>query len=287
MASNVSGIRNPSGLATAPPGQFGALAPQAVLREPGDRQFASTLERGLRVLQCFSADSPELGNTDIALRTGLPKPTVSRLTHTLVKLGYLRRNPQGSGFTLGMGVLCLGYPVLAGLQLRQLAAGPMKEVADLINGAVAISVRDHTRMVALENITTRDVLKRKPGTGLTLPILESTPGILWLITAAPDVRQRAIREIEHAEPGTWARHAAMVEEQRKRFNRDGYIKRRHKLRANTTALCVPLRCKPGSEMLMLSCALEISEDTAQAQEQRAASALMVAARAISEKLIAS
>src|SRR3546814_11280775 len=47
-----------------------------------DRQFAMNLARGLEVLRAFSASAPLLGNREIADRTGLPKPTVSRLTYT-------------------------------------------------------------------------------------------------------------------------------------------------------------------------------------------------------------
>src|ERR1051326_4467801 len=43
----------------------------------GDRQFATTLARGLEVLRCFTPLEPLLGNKEISVRTGLPKPTVS------------------------------------------------------------------------------------------------------------------------------------------------------------------------------------------------------------------
>ncbi|MDH3232081.1 MAG: helix-turn-helix domain-containing protein, partial [Alphaproteobacteria bacterium] len=53
-----------------------------------DRQFVTALARGLEVLRAFQEGGP-LGNQEIARRTGLPKPTVSRLTHTLKQLGYI------------------------------------------------------------------------------------------------------------------------------------------------------------------------------------------------------
>src|SRR5260370_9164793 len=58
----------------------------------GDRQFATTLARGLEVLRCFTPLEPLLGNKEISVRTGLPKPTVPPLTSTLTKLGYRRHN---------------------------------------------------------------------------------------------------------------------------------------------------------------------------------------------------
>src|SRR5690606_5452262 len=54
-----------------------------------DRQFVTALARGLEVLSCFRASNVALGNQDIARLCRLPKSTVSRLTTTLTRLGYL------------------------------------------------------------------------------------------------------------------------------------------------------------------------------------------------------
>ena len=56
----------------------------------GDRQFATTLARGLEVLRCFTARAAP-GQQGDRSAPGCPS-TVSRLTYTLTKLGYLRHN---------------------------------------------------------------------------------------------------------------------------------------------------------------------------------------------------
>ena len=55
----------------------------------GDRQFAIALARGLEVLRAFGPADRSLTNRELCDRTGLPKATVSRMTHTLTLLGYL------------------------------------------------------------------------------------------------------------------------------------------------------------------------------------------------------
>src|SRR5260370_839511 len=107
---------------------MGASEPAAPLSQPvvgafsyeheGDRQFATTLARGLEVLRCFTPLEPLLGNKEISVRTGLPKPTVSRLTYTLTKLGYLRHNMRLGKYQLGSAVLSVGYPLLASVNVR-------------------------------------------------------------------------------------------------------------------------------------------------------------------------
>ena len=42
-----------------------------------DRQFATTLARGLDILRCFTPEEPFLGNKELSERTGLPRPTTS------------------------------------------------------------------------------------------------------------------------------------------------------------------------------------------------------------------
>src|ERR1700730_13694970 len=119
---------------------MGAPEPAAPLSQPigtfsyeheGDRQFATTLARGLEVLRCFTPLEPLLGNKEISVRTGLPKPTVSRLTYTLTKLGYLRHNMRLGKYQLGSAVLSIGYPLLASMKVKQAAPAAVEEAGGL------------------------------------------------------------------------------------------------------------------------------------------------------------
>ena len=65
--------------------------------------FATTLAHGLDVLAAFRNSNGSLSNADLALHTGLSRPTVSRLTYTLAQLGYLKRDAKGR-FELGLGI---------------------------------------------------------------------------------------------------------------------------------------------------------------------------------------
>src|SRR5687767_14192389 len=107
-----------------------------------DRQFSMNLARGLEVLRAFTATEPMLGNREIADRTGLPKPTVSRLTYTLTLLGYLARDPGLQKYRLGSGVLSLSHPLLASLHIRQVARPLMEQLARNTGCTVNLGMRD-------------------------------------------------------------------------------------------------------------------------------------------------
>ena len=95
-----------------------------------DRNFITALARGLDVLRCFRPNELELSNNDISERTGLPKATVSRLTHTLCKLEYLVADPRTGTYRLGAGVLLLGFGVLSALDITDRAVTEMQALRD-------------------------------------------------------------------------------------------------------------------------------------------------------------
>lgn len=221
-----------------------------------DRAFTNTLERGLRVLACFSGSRPELGNGEIAAATGLPKATVSRLTHTLLQLGYLRRQRDSALFELGPAVLTLGYPVLAGLlRWRRLALPHLAELARAIDGVATVLARDRLQMVTIDSVAERDVLQRNPGPGLTLDFAVATPGIAWLIGATAEERDRAWRELVHGQPLRLDAMRSAFEVCQEQFRRDGWIARYGAVRPDTLVLAAPLKRAPGRGLLVLSCAL--------------------------------
>src|SRR5688572_519093 len=177
---------------------MGAPEPQAPIAQApatfsyeheGDRQFATTLARGLEVLRCFTPLEPLLGNKEISVRTGLPKPTVSRLTYTLTKLGYLRHNLRLGKYQLGSAVLSIGYPLLASMSVRQIARPLMEELAEYCNGAVSMAIRDRLNMVYVESCRSGNAIATLPDIGTSTPIAAGCTGRAFLAACTPPERE--------------------------------------------------------------------------------------------------
>ena len=147
-----------------------------------DRQFASTLARGLSVLRCFTVNDIALGNRDIASRTGLPKATVSRLAYTLTTLGYLRFVPElgkHGRYALGSALISISHPLLANLGLRQLARASMHAMAEELQACVGIWMRERTNMVCIEIAQAARQEPIGPDIGGTAPIAQSLAGAAY------------------------------------------------------------------------------------------------------------
>ena len=57
-----------------------------------------SLYKSLKVLECFTAQTPELGITEIGGMLGLYKSNVHNLMSTLEVAGYVEKNPLNSKY---------------------------------------------------------------------------------------------------------------------------------------------------------------------------------------------
>ena len=103
--------------------------PQGFEAHEGDKQFATTLARGLELLRCFTPEKSVLGNGELCAASGLPAATVSRLTYTLMSMGYLSQEEGQNKYRLGAAVLSLGHPLMESLPFRRRARDVMMELA--------------------------------------------------------------------------------------------------------------------------------------------------------------
>ncbi|MEC9368710.1 MAG: IclR family transcriptional regulator [Pseudomonadota bacterium] len=157
--------------------------------EVKDRRFVTALARGLDVLRCYRPGDVSLSNLEIAKRTGLPKPTISRLTYTLTRLGYLTYSERHGTYQLGSGVLSLGYAMLSGLDIRERARSLMQELADHADATIALGGRDRMDMVYLEVCRGPGAVTLRIDVGSRLPIAPTSIGRALLAVLPEDERE--------------------------------------------------------------------------------------------------
>ncbi len=165
-----------------------------------DRQFVTALARGLEILRCFQASDPALGNQDIAERTGLPKPTVSRLTHTLRELGYLSYSSRTGSYQLGPGVLALGYAMIASLEVREHVRPYLEELAGMANVTVALGARDRLSVVYLDVCRGSQIITLSRNAGSRLPIATSAMGRAIMAALPEGERDYLLRALRERDP---------------------------------------------------------------------------------------
>ena len=173
--------------------------------EGKDRNFVTALARGLEILRCFQDGEPTLTNSDFSERTGLPKATISRLTYTLVELGYLSSDPKAGTYRLTAGVLHLGFGVLSSMDISERAGREMEKLRDGPNSYITVALGEQNQLdvvyLATRNSPEGVTLAIRVGT--CLPIFHSGIGLAILVgmddasrEAVFDIAARRSNEIE-------------------------------------------------------------------------------------------
>lgn len=180
--------------------------PWTYANHESDRQFATTLARGLELLRCFSPQQPLLSNKELAQHMRLPRSTISRLAYTLMCMGYLAQDADSGKYRLGSAVLSLGFPLLETFPVRQRARAGMLELAQQVGGTVAIAIRDRLDMVCIE-VTRYSARAGHPiDVGRTYPMCGTAVGRAYLVACSLQERQALLNQIQVKAPAQWERH---------------------------------------------------------------------------------
>lgn len=198
------------------------LHPIEDMQDENDRQFITALARGLELLRCFSPKHQHLGNQELSQMTGLPKPTITRLTHTLSRLGYLKQVPNSSKFQLSVGVLSFGYSMLSNLSLRSIAHPLMKNLADYAEAAVAMATRDRLNMIYLDVVQGKGNVTMRRQVGTHLPIHLSSMGRACLAAMPEDEREFLLNTIRRKHEMDWPKIQQDLEQAFKDYQQYGY-----------------------------------------------------------------
>lgn len=219
-----------------------------------DRNFVTALARGLDVLRCFRPNEVELTNTDISERTGLPKPTVSRLTYTLCKLEYLVVDPRTGAYRLGAGVLQLGFGVLAGMEIAVRASEVMRELGSGPNSYITVALGERTRdeVIYLAVQSSVEDVALTMHVGSRLPLFFSAIGRAILIGMEEGDRAAAFEQANRFDPDGDAARRASFEDARTEYAAHGYCSAYGDWRADVNGIAVPVYSLSGARVYGLN-----------------------------------
>lgn len=181
----------------------------------------SVIVNVLQVIRCFTVDEPVLGVTEIAAQVGLHKSSVSRILATLEQEQVVEREEGSRKYRLGLGLIAVAGPLLAGLDVRRIAMDDLRELSEKTAETAALSIWDGNAAVTVEQVPSRQqvkhtsVLGSRYATGLSASVqvflaheppehvrgLVDSGRIRFDVPTDPDdflARLAAVRELGHA-----------------------------------------------------------------------------------------
>lgn len=218
-----------------------------------DDKFVTALGRGLQILEAFE-DQRELGNQQIAERVGLPPATVTRLTYTLMAMGYLRRSPTSGKYLVNARLLGLGASIQRRLGIQREARPHMEKLAREFETTVIMAMRDRLSMVFVELI-------RPPHAGLTVntdlgssvPLGETSAGLAYLVGASLQERTHLLEDLQARYLENWPAIRMAVEQAHESYREGGFVIKVRSMFPEVNSVSVPL-FGSGSRACVFTCA---------------------------------
>jgi DNA-binding IclR family transcriptional regulator len=207
--------------------------------EDEDPRFNNALARGLAILRTFQFDRKLLGNVEIASATGLPKPTVSRLTYTLTRLGYLRYVPEFGKYELAAGVVTLAYPYLVNMPMAALARPLMEELAEKSKTNVGLGVQEGLSVLYLEYALGEPNPNRRQRVGFRVPLIRTAMGRACIAAMPPQERAQLYDELKDHYRKDWPPLREELDDAMEQVNARGFCVAANTFQKGTTSVAVP------------------------------------------------
>lgn len=205
----------------------------------------NTLVKGLRLLAELARSRLPLGATELAQRLALGKSDTHRLAQTLVEQGYARQDPVTGAYRASVRVWELGAAVLANLDVKQAAAGPMQVLLAGTRETVHLSMLDGDDVVYLDKLDSPEPVRAYTQIGGRAPAHCVATGKA-LLAFQPAARLEALsgRLVAHS-PNSIVLPAAFLEEMA-RIRTTGFATNRGEWRASVWGVAAPIHGPDGS-----------------------------------------
>jgi len=219
MNNGITGRQNLMGRRSERLSKQGMLASDLA----GEGDVIQVVSRAFDVLRCFESHEARLGNLEISSRCGLPRSTVSRLTHTLTRMGQLVYLPRDQKYRIGPSAVAMSTSMMRGLQLRNLIRLRLQEVAEQLPGTVGFVIPDRFNLVYLEVGRAANALGLSSTSGSRIAMVSTAAGHAYTAALDPEVGAALLAEMEREIPEGAKLLRPRLEANRKFLREHGYV----------------------------------------------------------------
>ncbi|MFC7067267.1 IclR family transcriptional regulator [Brucella rhizosphaerae] len=216
-------------------------------------QVSSALVRGLEILRSFTPNDISLGNQELIDRTGLPKATISRLTLTLVNLGYLNYDDNLGRYSIGPATISLGYSGLSSNAVVYMAMPLMRRLAEKTGVAVAMGLREQREMVYIANARSENPVSLRLNVGSRLPIWRTAMGLSYYVGMEEGQRDILLEQMIAAEPEHAEKIHRLTNQALEDFAKDGFVASCGDWYSYINAVGIPFRPTDGTQLVAITC----------------------------------
>jgi len=167
----------PKPAVSRPSAQDRAVRPGSV--DPvADKEFMTTLAKGLAVLDAFGPQQPAMTLSQAAAMTQVSRATARRILRTLAELGYVTQD--GRHFSLTPNILNLGFAYLSTQNWIDNAVPLMKDLSERLHESSSAAILQESEVVYVARVPASRIMSVAISVGSRLPAFHTSMGRVQL-----------------------------------------------------------------------------------------------------------
>lgn len=134
-----------------------------------NENVVKSVDRALKIVKWVSANQ-NMGVTEIARHIDINKSAVYRILSTLVKHGFIEKDPKTNRYKVGYAFLGIASDLLESIDLRSEAMPFLKELEAMTNEVIHLVVYDQGEVVYIEKLEGNETLRMHSQVGRRAPM---------------------------------------------------------------------------------------------------------------------
>lgn len=212
-----------------------------MVRREKTNYVIQSVSHAFDVLEQFSAETDELGVTELSKRLKLHKNNVFRLLATLESRGYIEQNKATENYRLGLNCLKLGQTFVSQMGLLRQAQPILQELVEKTGETAYIGVLRRGEVVPLQSVEADQAVRAISLIGRALPLHATAAGKAHLAFEPQESIKTALPEsLSRHTDKTLTKRGELLADLKAAAER-GYTSEAGEYLADLAAIAVPIR----------------------------------------------
>ncbi|MFG6147512.1 IclR family transcriptional regulator [Halobacillus sp. B23F22_1] len=129
-----------------------------------------SVDRALHILSILKDFPKGLGVTELSYRLDVSKSTIHRLLSSLLQQGFVKQDHENERYLLGLKLIELGEVASSHLNIRQIAAPYLNQLAEITGETVHLVVMDNLEIVYIDKTESEATIRMFSRIGKRAPM---------------------------------------------------------------------------------------------------------------------
>jgi IclR family transcriptional regulator, pca regulon regulatory protein len=248
----------------------------------GDPLMVHSVEKAFRVLNAFDQKNPRLSLAQLSAIIGSDKSTAQRFAHTLVRLGYLAKDPTDRSLSLTVKTLGPAHNYLKTTAVVSVAMPYLMHLHQETGETVNLTILDGTESVFVMRMVGSHILSTDVIVGTRIPAYCSASG-LAILAALEVERAEAVLAASDLQPVTentvW--RIGEIRRRLRQIRKQGYITTHGEYYTDDVSTGAAILDRSGHPVGAISIAVSRARFALKDADKRFSSLTVAAARSVS------